>query len=119
MSCGRLTEQIEALQAELHNVKAVEFPARVDKVCEDWRKRAEKAEAQIEALQREAERRYDVFIATSNKLREAQDQIEALRQLVRETMADHANADSGFYNTCDDSPCNWCERANRVLGGPK
>ena len=42
--------QIEALQAELHNVKAVEFPARVDKVCEDWRKRAEKAEAQIETL---------------------------------------------------------------------
>jgi len=68
-------------------------------------------EAQVEALQREAERRYDVFIATSNELRESNDQIDTLRQLVKEAMEDHTNPNIGVYEA---SPCNWCERAKEA-----
>lgn len=39
---------------------------------------------------------------------------EAL-QLVAEARMRHADPDSGEYNWCEDDPCNWCVRANRVL----
>ena len=48
------------------------------------------------------------------ELKQAQAQIEALRQLIGETMDDHSHRASRFYNGCDTTPCYWCERAKEA-----
>ena len=36
--------------------------------------------------------------------------------LLREIMQMHADPDAPEYNECDTSPCNWCERAAKLIG---
>ena len=39
----------------------------------------------------------------------------AIAGLLKERLRDHSYPDSGEYNGCDDSPCNWCERALKII----
>lgn len=47
-------------------------------------------------------------IITSKTLREIQ-------FLLMEHMGQHRSPDMPEYNQCDTAPCNWCERAKKVL----
>ena len=42
----------------------------------------------------------------------------ALRKLIplcEETLAEHRDLDSGFFNHCDIDPCDWCEQVEKII----
>ncbi len=48
-----LLDENARLQAEMDHVKQVEFPAKIDKVCAAWMKRAEAAESALATVRRD------------------------------------------------------------------
>ena len=38
-----------------------------------------------------------------------------INSLLREVMQQHADPDAPEYNQCDTEPCNWCERAAKLI----
>lgn len=51
------------------------------------------------------------FDAPAGPVRDAE-----IESLLREVMRQHADPDAPEYNECDTAPCNWCERAVRIIG---
>lgn len=49
-ACLKAADRIEQLEAELANIKEIEFPKRVEKVAESWRGKCERLETENAAL---------------------------------------------------------------------
>lgn len=41
---------------------------------------------------------------------------KAFRELLLETIREHADPASLYYNNCDTAPCAWCEKAMELIG---
>ena len=52
---------------------------------------------------------------TVQLLKQACDELEKCKDLLREVCANHSDERSSDYNECDANPCNWCKEAWEIL----